>query len=87
MCTSNFNMVHLLKLYFTYNNVAYLELCLKSCLPSFLVLLFQFLNGTRESRGWDLSVSTGERLQDCIMDEHILVLGGSEGEGGCSTDT
>ena len=80
-------MVHLLKLYFTYNNVAYLELCLKSCPLSFTVLLFQFLNGTGESRGWDLSVSTGERLQDSIMDEHILVLGGSEGEGGCSTDT
>ena len=67
-------------------NVAYMELCLKSCPPSFTVLLFQFLNGTGESRGWDLSVSTGERLQDSIMDEHILVLGGSEGEGGCSTD-
>ena len=80
-------MVHLLKSYFTYNNVAYLELCLKSCPPSFTVLLFQFLNGTGESRGWDLSVSTSERLQDCIMDEHILVLGGSEGEGGWSTDT
>ena len=64
-----------------------MELCLKSCPPSFTVLLFQFLNGTGESRGWDLSVSTGERLQDSIMDEHILVLGGSEGEGGCSTDT
>ena len=59
-----------------------MELCLKSCPPSFTVLLFQFLNGTGESRGWDLSVSTGERLQDSIMDEHILVLGGSEGEGG-----
>ena len=53
-----------------------MELCLKSCHPSFTVLLFQFLNGTGESRGWDLSVSTGERLQDSIMDEHILVLGG-----------
>ena len=53
-----------------------MELCLKSCPPSFLVLLFQFLNGTGESRGWDLGVSTGERLQDSIMDEHILVLGG-----------
>ena len=61
--------------------VAYMKLCLKSCPPSFSVLLFQFLNGTRESRGWDLSVSTGERLQDSIMDEHILVLGdGSQGE-------
>ena len=53
-----------------------MELCLKSCPVSFAVLLFQFLNGTGESRGWDLSVSTGERLQDSIMDEHILVLGG-----------
>ena len=65
---------------------AYMELRLKSCPPSFTVLLFQFLNGTGESRGWDLGVSTGERLQDSIMDEHILVLGGSEGEGGCTTD-
>ena len=64
-----------------------MELCLKSCPPSFTVLLFQFLNGTGESRGWDLGVSTGERLQDSIMDEHVLVLGGSEGEEGCSTDT
>ena len=54
-----------------------MELCFKSCPPSFLVLLFQFLNDTGESRGWDLGVSTGERLEDSIMDEHILVLGGS----------
>ena len=60
--------------------IAYMELCLKSCPPSFSVLLFQFLNGTRESRGWDLSVSTGKRLQDSIMDEHILILGGLQGE-------
>ena len=60
---------------------AYMELCLKSCPPSFSVLLFQFLNGTGEPWGWDLSVSTGERLQDSIMDEHILVLGGLQDEG------
>ena len=62
-------------------SVAYMELCLKSCPPSFSVLLFQFLNGTGESRGRDLGVSTGEGLQDSIMDKHILVLGGSQGEG------
>ena len=62
-------------------SVAYMELCLKSCPPSFSVLLFQFLNGTGESWGWDLSISTGERLQDSIMDEHILVLGGSQSLG------
>ena len=62
-------------------NSAYMELCLKSCPPSFSVLLLQFLNGTGESWGWDLSVSTGERFQDSIMDEHILVLGGLRDEG------
>ena len=58
-----------------------MKLCLKSCPPSFTVFLFQFLNGTGEFWGWDLSVSTGERLQDSIMDEHILVLGGLQGDG------
>ena len=51
-----------------------MELCLKSCPPSFTVLLFQFLNAISKSRGWDLGVPTGERLQDSIMDEHVLVL-------------
>ena len=60
---------------------AHMELCLKSCSPSFSVILFQFLNGTRESWSWDLGVSTGEGLQDSIMDEHILVLGGSWNAG------
>ena len=57
-----------------------MELCLKSCLPSFTVLLFQFLSGTGESWGCDLGVSTDERLKDSIMDEHILVLGHGVGE-------
>ena len=61
----------------------YMELCFKSCSPSYSVLFFQFLNGTGESRGQDLSVSTGEGLQDSIMDEHILVLGGSKNELYC----
>ena len=61
--------------------VAYMELCLKSCPPSFSVLLFQFLNSTGKSRGWDLSVPTSEGLQDSIMDEHILVLDGSQSLG------
>ena len=60
----------------------YMELCLKSCPPSFSVLLFQFLNGTGESRGRDLGVFTGEGLQDSIMDKHILVLGGTKKLGG-----
>ena len=64
-----------------------MELCLKSCPPSFTVLLFQFLNGTSKSRGRNLGVSTGEGLQDSIMDEHILVLGGSQGKRGCTVDT
>ena len=63
---------------------AYMKLCLKSCPPTFTVLFFQFLNGTGESRGRDLAVSTGKRLQDSIVDEHILVLGGSQGERGHS---
>ena len=67
-------------------SMTYMELCLKSSPPTFSVLLFQSLNGTGEFRGRDLSVSTGERLQDSIMDEHILVLGGSQGKGGCIID-
>ena len=58
-----------------------MELCLKSCPSSFSVLLFHFVNGTSKSRGWDLGVPTGERLQDSIMDEHILVLSGSQSLG------
>ena len=58
-------------------SVAYMELHLKSCPSSFTVLLVQFLNGIGKSWGWNLSVPTGEGLQDSIMDEHILVLGGS----------
>ena len=61
-----------------------MELCLKSSPPSFSVLFFQFVNSTGKSRGQDLGVSTGEGLQDSIMDEHILVLGGSQGKGGCT---
>ena len=62
-------------------SITYMELCLKSSPPTFSVLFFQLLNGTGEFWGWDLSVSTGERLQDSIMDEHILVLGGSQSLG------
>ena len=62
-------------------SMTYMELCLKSSPPTFSVLLFQSLNGTGEFWGRDLSVSTGERLQDSIMDEHILVLGGSQSLG------
>ena len=57
-----------------------MELCLKSCPPSFTVLLFQFLNCTSKSWGRDLGVSTGEGLKDGIMDEHILILGHGVGE-------
>ena len=62
-------------------SMTYMELCLKSSPPTFSVLFFQFLNGTGEFWGWDLSFSTGERLQDSIMDEHVLILGGSQSLG------
>ena len=51
-----------------------MELGLKSCPPSFTVSLLQLLNGTDQSRGWDLGVPTGEGLQNSIMDERILLL-------------
>jgi len=51
-----------------------MELGLKSCPPSFTVLLLQLVNGTNESRGWDLGVPTNEGLQNSIMNEHILLL-------------
>ena len=51
-----------------------MELGLESCPPSFTVSLLQLLNGTDQSRGWDLGVPTGERLQNSIMDERILLL-------------
>ena len=51
-----------------------MELGLESCPPSFTAPLLQLLNGTDQSRGWDLGVPTGERLQNSIMDERILLL-------------
>ena len=64
----------LMELLLSLKSMTYMELCFKSSSPTFSVLFFQFLNGIGESWGRDLSVSTGERLQDSIMDEHILVL-------------
>ena len=55
-----------------------MELGLESCPPSFTVHLLQLLNGTNQSRGWDLGVPTGEGLQNSIMDERILLLVGSQ---------
>ena len=55
-----------------------MELGLESCPPSFTVRLLQLLNGTDQSRGWDLGVPTGEGLQNSIMDERILLLVGSQ---------
>ena len=55
-----------------------MELGLESCPPSFTVRLLQLLNGTDQSRGWDLGVPTGEGLQNSIMDECILLLVGSQ---------
>ena len=57
-----------------------MELGLKSCPPSFTVHLLQLLNGTDQSRGWDLSVPTGEGLQNSIMNERILLLDHTERE-------
>ena len=57
-----------------------MELGLESCPPSFTVPLLQLLNGTNQSRGWDLGVPTGEGLQNSIMDEHILLLDHRERE-------
>ena len=70
----------------TRTRMTYTELCLKSCLPSLTVLLLQFCNGIGESWGWDLSISTDERLQDSIMDEDILILGGLWDKGSCTVD-
>ena len=58
----------------SFATATYMELGLKSCPPSFTVRLLQLLNGTDQSRGWDLCVPTGEGLQNSIMDEHILLL-------------
>ena len=58
--------------------MTYMELGLKSCPPSFTVSLLQLLNGTDQSRGWDLGIPTGEGLQNSVMDERILLLVGSQ---------
>ena len=58
--------------------MTYMKLGLKSCPPSFTVSLLQLLNGTDQSRGWDLCVPTGEGLQNSIMDKRILLLVGSQ---------
>ena len=64
----------------SYATLTYIELGLKSCPPSTAVPQLQLLNGTNQSRGWDLCVPTSEGLQDSIMDEHILFLVRSQGE-------
>ena len=64
----------------SFATATYMELGLESCPPSFTVSLLQLLNGTHQSRGWDLSVPTGEGLQNSIMDERILLLDHTERE-------